>query len=175
MSQMMQARVDQEQHVTALETALGREGQHYEALLALATEQGRLMTGTDLEAVGTSASALADGLAVGDALRQERERLTARLTGTEGDQPVRLSVWLSSQPDTVRRRLEGPVVRVREVGQKLLRQNEKNRRLASFCLDLVEEEARILRRCFTENAAGCYDGSARTATDDHGCMLHKKA
>ena len=42
-------------------------------------------------------------------------------------------------------------------------------------LDLVEEEAKILRRCFTENAAGCYDGHAQTATDGHGCMLHKKA
>jgi len=175
MPQMKQAKVDMDQQVTALANALRREYLHYEQLVTMAAEQGRLMTGTDLEAVGNSASAMADGLAVGDSLRHVRENLALEIMALDPMQPTRLSLWLQAQPDVIRERLAGPLARVREAGQKLLVQNEKNRRLASFCLDLVEEEAKVLRRSLTEDPAGCYDRGANHATDGTGCMLHKKA
>jgi len=175
MPQMKQARVDLDQQVTALETALRRECLHYELLVEMATSQGQLMTGTDLEAVGNSASTLSDGLVTADLLRQERERLANEIMAADNGEGSRLSAWLTNQSADIQQRLGGPVARVREAGKKLLVQNEKNRRLANFCLDLVEEEAQVLRRCFTENQAGCYNRAANTATDDLGSMLHKKA
>jgi hypothetical protein len=50
-----------------------------------------------------------------------------------------------------------------------------NRRLANFCLDLVEEEAALLRRCLLEDPAGCYDRGAQPTTRTQGGVLQRQA
>ncbi|MEZ4388790.1 MAG: flagellar export chaperone FlgN [Candidatus Krumholzibacteriia bacterium] len=175
MPETRQAPIDTERQVMALEQALQDEGRRYERLYELALDQGRRMTGTDLDALAASAAALAEGLAEVEQVRARREQLAFGLMATTGERTLRLTAWLETQPAELRERLGHRVAAVRAAGQRLLRQNEKNRRLASFCLDLVEEEAQMLRRSVLHDPAGCYDRGAHPARDGGGHMLQKKA
>ncbi len=118
---------------------------------------------------------MAEGLAEVDTVRRQRETLASQLMATSGREAMRLSSWLEDQPTALRERLSARVAAVRLAGQRLLQQNEKNRRLASFCLDLVEEEAMVLRRSLLQDPAGCYDRGAQPAHEGSGRMLQKKA
>jgi len=162
--------------INALEAALAEEGQRYTALLDLASAQSRHMTGADLDAIAGNAAAMATGLAQADALRQRREQLARDLMTASGHEPTgRLSAWLEDQSPELRERLGRQVAAVRRAGELLLGQNEKNRRLASFCLDLVEEEAQVLRRALLHDSTGCYDRGAQPTHEGGGRMLQKKA
>jgi hypothetical protein len=175
MSETKQAPLDVSAQVTALRRMLVDEHALYEALLEQAREQGRLMTGHDLEAIERSAREMAQGLAEAAGIRQRREELTARLLRSTGHQDLRLSAWLTTQSDSVRVQLQDVIDRVRQAGARLMEVNEKNRRLASFCLDLVEEEAGVLRRSLLEDPAGRYDRGARPASADGGHMVRRQA
>ncbi|MBD3221719.1 hypothetical protein GF314_10795 [bacterium] len=175
MSETKQAPVDVSAQVSALRQVLAEEHARYEALLEQAREQGRLMTGHDLDAIERSAQAMAQGLAEAAGIRQRREELTAELMRSTGHRDLRLSAWLATQPDIVRTQLQDVIARVREAGARLMEVNEKNRRLASFCLDLVEEEAGVLRQSLLEDPAGRYDRGARPASADGGRMVQRQA
>jgi hypothetical protein len=58
---------------------------------------------------------------------------------------------------------------------RLARQNELNRHLAEFCLDLAREEARIFREVLTDDPAGCYGQDANARTGGTSCMVEKQA
>lgn len=175
MSTATRAALAQTDLINELEQALEAESRHYRGLVEIAEVQGRLMTGSDLEAIRNNAKQLADGLSVADQLRQKREGFAGRLMRKEHAGDQRLSTWITSQSPEIGAKLQGPVVRVREACGELMRINEKNRRLASFCLDLVEEEAGVLRRGLLEDPAGRYDRGAKPAQDGGGRMLTKKA
>lgn len=176
MSTMPRTNQDIAGRITALEAALAEEGQRYTALLELASAQIGHMTGADLDAIAGNAAAMATGLAQADGLRQRREQLASDLMEASGQpSPGRLSAWLEDQAPDVRARLGHQVAAVRRAGERLLRQNEKNRRLASFCLDLVEEEAQVLRRSLLHDSTGCYDRGAQPTHEGGGRMLQKKA
>ena len=64
---------------------------------------------------------------------------------------------------------------MRRAAGELARTNEMNRRLANFCLDLVEEEATLLRRCLLEDPAGRYDRGAQPTQNEQGGVLHRQA
>jgi hypothetical protein len=68
-----------------------------------------------------------------------------------------------------------PVQAVRRTAGELARTNEMNRRLANFCLDLVEEEAALLRRCLLADPAGCYDRGAQPTQNEQGGVLKRQA
>ena len=162
--------------VEALNDVLREEQQHYAKLLELARRQGHLMTTHDLEGLQDNARLLSDGLAAADAVRLRRERLVGKLMQCEeGPPPVSLSAWLQMQPIPLRQALAEPVQAVRRTAGELARANEMNRRLANFCLDLVEEEAALLRRCLLEDPAGCYDRGAQPACNTQGGVLKRQA
>ena len=69
----------------------------------------------------------------------------------------------------------GALGKVRHASAKLARQNELNRLLAEFCLDLVHEEAEIFKSAVLENPAGCYDGEARNKGRGPGGVIVKQA
>ena len=175
MGETGQRSIDVQAQVAELEQALGAERAEYERLLELAQRQTRLMTSGDTDAVAAGAAELASGLVAADGLRQQRERLAARLMAISGDGEQRLSSWLARQPEHLRGRLGAEVQQVREVGTRLLRANEKNRRLASFCLDLVEEEADVRRHALSEDPSGRYDRAAHPTTEGAGRMVQKQA
>lgn len=162
--------------VETLAGVLAREQEHYAALLDLARRQGQLMTGHDLEGLQTNARELSAGLAAVQSVRQQREQLARELMSASGAaEPHSLSAWLHEQPEPLRQILQEPVQAVRRTAGELARTNEMNRRLANFCLDLVEEEAALLRRCLLTDPAGCYDRGARPACNEQGGVLKRQA
>ncbi len=162
--------------VEALSTVLREEQQHYAQLLELARRQGQLMTSHDLEGLQDNARRMSDGLAAADAVRLRREHLASQLMSADDRQPAgSLSGWLQAQSPQLRQALSEPVQAVRRTAGDLARTNEMNRRLANFCLDLVEEEAALLRRCLLEDPAGCYDRGAQPACNAQGGVLKRQA
>jgi hypothetical protein len=162
--------------IGALTAALREERDHYRQLLELARDQGRMMTSHDLEGLEANATRLSEGLEAADAVRIRRERLASAVMAATGTAvPGSLSAWLDTQPDPIRRRLAEPVQAVRRAAGELARTNELNRRLANFCLDLVEEEATLLRRCLLEDPAGRYDRGAQPTQNEQGGVLHRQA
>jgi hypothetical protein len=160
----------------ALVGALADEQRRYADLLNLARQQGTLMTTHDLDGLDENSQRIGAGLAAAEEARIRRERLAAAVMAEAGvTGPETLSNWLTSQPRPIRDRLVGPVQAVRRAAGELARANEANRRLANFCLDLVEEEATLLRRCLLEDPAGRYDRGARPTTNGQGGVLRRQA
>jgi hypothetical protein len=159
-----------------LAAALSEEQDHYQLLLDLARQQGEMMTTHSVEELEANARRLTEGLAAADLVRIRRERLASSVMQASGAAiPGSLSSWLQTQPEAVREILGEPVQQVRRTAGELARANELNRRLANFCLDLVEEEAAVLRRCLLEDPAGCYDSGAQPATKGQGGVLQRQA
>lgn len=159
-----------------LAAVLQEEQGHYETLLDLARRQGVMMTGHDIEQLEENARRMTEGLAAADLVRIRRERLASQVMSADGAAvPGSLRTWLETQPAAVRAILDEPVQAVRRTAGELARTNEMNRRLANFCLDLVEEEAAVLRRCLLEDPAGRYDSGAQPARNDQGGVLHRQA
>ena len=155
---MAESRVPRPAVVDALSSVLNEERRHYERLLELARQQGAMMTSHDLDGLQANARAMSDGLAAAQSVRIRREQLAVDLMRQAGtEEPRSLGAWLQEQPADLRVALEDPVQAVRRTAGELARTNEMNRRLANFCLDLVEEEAALLRRCLLADPAGCYD------------------
>ena len=159
-----------------LSEVLQEERGHYEQLLELARFQGRQMTSHDLEGLEDSAQKIGDGLTAADEVRIRRERLASYVIQQSGAENASgLSGWLETQPPSVQQILAVPVQSVRRVAGELARTNEMNRRLANFCLDLVEEEAALLRRCLLEDPAGRYDSGAQPTQNEQGGVLSRQA
>lgn len=165
-----------DQTLEDLNEALQEEKRHYQALLELAHGQGVMMTSHDLEGLEENARRMSEGLSAADGVRIRRERLACDLMRRTGARvPGSLSAWLETQPAGVQDVLREPVQSVRRTAGELARTNEMNRRLANFCLDLVEEEAALLRRCLLEDPAGRYDCGAKPATGGQGGVLRRQA
>jgi hypothetical protein len=162
--------------VRELGAVLREEQGHYARLLDLAQRQGERLAGGDLEGLDACSQELATGLRDAGGVRQRREQLAAALIAASGHDPgTGLSTWLGGQPQPVQAELAGVVRQVRRTAGELARANEHNRRLASFCLDLVEEEASLLRRSLLEDPAGRYDRGARPRTNTQGGVLQRQA
>jgi len=161
--------------VRALRAVLEQEHDHYVRLLAVARRQGELLSGRDLDGLDSCSRELAAGLEEATAARLRREDLAQRVMDSSGPARHSLSLWLAGQPDPVQAELAGAVQDVRRAAGELERANEHNRRLASFCLDLVEEEAALLRRSLLEDPAGRYDSGARPTTNAQGSVLRRQA
>lgn len=162
--------------VSRLSMVLQEEQGHYMTLLDLAQTQGVLMTTHDFEGLDANALRITEELASADSVRIQREIMASEVLHSAGASvDESLSSWLESQSDEIRQHLDTPVRNVRRIAGELARANEMNRRLANFCLDLVEEEAAILRRCLLEDPAGCYDNGANPASNDHAGVITRKA
>ncbi len=165
-----------EQTLQDLHAVLQEENGQYEALLGLAQSQGVMMTSHDIEGLEENARQMSEGLSDADSVRIRRERLASDLMSLSGARtPGSLSAWLDTQPENIQGTLTGPLQSVRRTAGELARTNEMNRRLANFCLDLVEEEAALLRRCLLEDPAGRYDSGANPAKNGQGGVLHRQA
>ena len=162
--------------VQDLQQVLAEEQRHYAQLLELAHEQGQLMTSHDVDGLETNARRLSEGLSAADAVRIRRERLAEDLMLRAGARvPGSLSAWLADQDAALRTFLLEPVQAVRRTAGELARTNERNRRLANFFLDLVEEEAAVLRRCLLEDPAGRYDRGAQPTCNEQGGTIRRQA
>lgn len=159
-----------------LSELLAAEATCYADLLALARQQGQLMRAQNLVGLAENTQHWQQSLPLADGARIRRERLAAELMARGAAVPAAptLTDLLPALPERHREDLEPAVQRVRATVRALDRQNALNRRLAEFCLDLVEEEAAVFRRAVLTDPAGRYDGAARCTQAGPGGVLERQ-
>jgi hypothetical protein len=74
-----------------------------------------------------------------------------------------------------RQTLNKAVGRLIEAVGDLNRQNEMNRQLADFCLELTREEGAIFKRGVLEDPAGCYEEDAKKSHAPPGTVIIRRA
>jgi len=153
------------------------EGHHYRRLLRLAWRQNSYMQRQDVDRLEANAREWARYLPLANEARISRERFVGELAARNGltIPPGRVEDLLDHTDPTTTRTVAGALGKVRHAAARLARQNELNRLLAEFCLDLVHEEAEIFKSAVLENPAGCYDKGARNQGRGPGGVIVKQA
>lgn len=160
-----------------LSVTLEAEHREYRRLLRLAWRQNSYMRRQDVDRLEANARDWARCLPAADAARIARERMVDELARRAGIviPPGRVGDLLDyAAPEakaTVRRSLKG----LRHAAARLARQNELNRTLAEFCLDLSHEETEIFRRSVLDDPRGSYDEKAQASTRGPGGVVHRQA
>ena len=160
-----------------LASLLDAETAQYRRLLRLAWRQNSYMKRQDVHRLEANAAEWAHYLPEADRVRIARERLVAALGARAGVviPPGHVSDLLDYSDPATKKDVATALHRLRRTAGSLARQNELNRRLAEFCLDLAQEESAIFRRCVLEDPSGCYGGDAKTTGRGPGGVLVKQA
>jgi len=160
-----------------LTSLLEIEDKNYRRLLRLAWRQNSYMKRQDVDRLDANARDWAQHLPVADQSRIARERHVAQLALKAGINvpPGRVSDLLDYADPMTKREVGAVMHHLRQTAGKLARQNELNRNLAEFCLDLAQEESKIFKRCVLEDPAGCYGGDAKAASRGPSGFLVKQA
>ncbi|MFH1845497.1 MAG: flagellar export chaperone FlgN [bacterium] len=156
---------------------LQKEEHEYRRLLRLAWRQGAYLRRHDVERLEKNAGQWQKYLRQAQYARQQRERFTRQL-GQElglGERAAETQFLAEFADYTNRTSIERAVQSLVQIAGDLVRQNEMNRQLAKFCLDLAQEEMRIFKQCVLEDPAGCYEGDATKTSAPPGGVLVKKA
>ncbi|MBE0566604.1 MAG: flagellar export chaperone FlgN [Krumholzibacteria bacterium] len=160
----------------ALVALLAAEEEHYRRLLRLAWRQNSYMKRQDVDRLQANAADWSRHLPEADRARIARERCCADLQARAGvPAGARLEPLLDACGADERRRVVQALDRLRRTVGRLARQNELNRHLAAFCLDLAVEESRIFRDSVLDDPAGCYGRDARNTNLGAGGVLVKQA
>jgi hypothetical protein len=156
---------------------LDMEGTHYRRLLRLAWRQNSYMQRQDVDRLEANATEWSRYLPLANEARIARERCVGELASRNGLDipPSRVEDLLDYTDPETKRTVAGALGQVRRAAAKLARQNELNRLLAEFCLDLVHEEAEIFKSSVLENPAGCYDEDARNLGRGPGGVIVRQA
>ncbi len=160
-----------------LAALLDIEDSHYRRLLRLARRQNSYMKRQDVDRLEANSADWARHLPGADQARIVRERHVAELALETGVHvpPGHISDLLDYIEPPIRREVTAALDRLRRTAGRLARQNALNRNLAEFCLDLVQEESQIFKKCILENPAGCYGGDAQAKSRGPGGFLVKQA
>ena len=155
----------------------GDEERQYRRLLRLAWRQNRYLRRQDTARLAENTHQWQKYLPAADAARRRRERCVALVAENLGIFPALTSpLQLLDYADLqVKRQVRDSVQELLAVTTRLARQNELNRQLAAFCIELTQEEAEIFRRCVLDDPAGCYDDAARPTTNGPGGVLERQA
>jgi hypothetical protein len=153
------------------------EGNQYRRLLRLAWRQNSYMQRQDVDRLEANAREWARYLPEANEARLDRERFVGELAARNGLSipPGRVEDLLDYTDPVTKRTVAGAIGGVRQSAAKLARQNELNRLLAEFCLDLVHEEAEIFKSAVLQNPAGCYDGEACNKSRGPGGVILRQA
>ena len=160
-----------------LVSLLDVEDKHYRRLLRLAWRQNSYMKRQDVDRLDANAQDWARHLPAANESRIVRERLVAELAQQAGINvpPGRVSDLLDYTDPLTKKQAAVTMSRMRRTAAKLARQNELNRHLAEFCLDLADEESKIFKRCVLEDPAGCYGEDAKATSRGPSGFLVKQA
>lgn len=153
------------------------EEEHYRRLLRLAWRQNFYMKRQDVHRLEANARDWARHLPAANLAKAARERFLVEMAGRTASGGGRglVGAFLGCASTETRDRLQNGLTGLRRTVGKLARQNELNRTLSEFCLDLVREETEIFKRCVLENPAGCYGENARNADRGPGGVLVRTA
>jgi hypothetical protein len=157
-----------------LRDTLAAEVSQYHGLIKLSHRQNRFMRHQDLsELVALNEQwerqrPVADGFR---SRRQEAQEVAARELDLPADAPLSSIVGLGGQ-------WAGELNSLSKSHRKALtvlkRQNSLNSRLAHFCLDLIADEAKVLRSGMNSTAGGTYDDHGALSRG-HGSVVVRKA
>lgn len=156
---------------------LESESRQYRRLLRLAWRQNSYMKRQDVDRLDFNAREWARYLPQADEARITRERYLQEMAGRMGvdARDARVDRLAQGAGSDTRLRLRRAVNDLRAVSVRLARQNELNRQLAEFCLDLAREEAEIFKSAVLSDPSGCYGQNAMAATRGPGGVLVKQA
>lgn len=160
-----------------LASLLEIETRQYRRLLRLAWRQNSYMKRQDVDRLDSNAREWAKYLPLADEARIARERFIQELAQEKGmdSAPVKMDSLLSGTCSTTQLEVKEAVNDLRAVSVRLERQNELNRQLAEFCLDLAKEEAEIFRSTVLSDPSGCYGNNAQSASRGPGGVLVRQA
>lgn len=158
-----------------LASLLEVEDRHYRRLLRLAWRQNSYMKRQDVHRLEANARDWARHLPAAGEARGARESYVRRLLDEVGGSGRRVRDLLGHLPADARARVGAALAALDRTASRLARQNELNRHLAEFCLDLAREEARIYRDVLLEDPAGRYDARAQAQRRDSGGVLERQA
>ncbi len=160
-----------------LASLLEVESRQYRRLLRLAWRQNSYMKRQDVDRLDSNAREWAKYLPLADEARIARERFIQELAQEKGmaSPPVKMDALLSGTCSTTQFEVREAVNDLRAVSVRLERQNELNRQLAEFCLDLAKEEAEIFRSTVLSDPSGCYGNNAQSASRGPGGVLVRQA
>jgi hypothetical protein len=169
------ARIDEDCRL--LISLLEVETLNYKRLLRLSWRQNSYMKRQDVDRLDANAREWAHWLPVANESRLAREKFVHRVASDQG-----LSIPPNSVNDLLVHSAEDTKTQAMEIlndlkatAVRLARQNELNRDLASFCLDLAQEEAEIFKNCVLKDPSGCYSGKAQTTNRGPGGVLVRQA
>ncbi len=160
-----------------LGSILDKESHQYRRLLRLAWRQNSYMQRQDVDRLEANAREWARYLPLANEARISRERYVGELAKRMdlSIPPHGVEDLLDYTEPETKRTVASALGGVRRTAAKLARQNELNRLLAEFCLDLVHEEAEIFKDAVLDNPAGCYDGDAQNTRSGPGGVLVRQA
>jgi hypothetical protein len=156
---------------------LDQESIHYRRLLRLAWRQNSYMQRQDVDRLDANAREWALYLPQANEARIARERYLEGLASQSGLDipPARVEDLLDYTAPETKQKVTRALSQVRHTSARLARQNELNRLLAEFCLDLVHEEAEIFKSSVLNDPSGCYDGEAHNRGRGPGGVIVKQA
>lgn len=160
-----------------LASLLEVEAKQYRRLLRLAWRQNSYMKRQDVDRLDFNATEWSRYLPLADEARIARERFVQELAhqrGLDGASGTLEKLMAGTCPKTQQEVLIS-TNDLRAVSVRLARQNELNRQLAEFCLDLAKEEAEIFKSSVLSDPTGCYGQNAQNSTRGPGGVLVKQA
>ncbi|MFT5234403.1 MAG: hypothetical protein ACI9UK_001564 [Candidatus Krumholzibacteriia bacterium] len=160
-----------------LNALIDTEESHYRRLLRLAWRQNSYMKRQDVDRLDANASEWSRHLPAADRSRIARERLISQMATNAGVQlpPAQVNDLLDHALPVTKTRIEASLAQLKLTVAHLARQNELNRNLAEFCLDLAHEESKIFKDGVLKDPSGCYGDDAKTADRGPGGFLVKQA
>lgn len=160
-----------------LASLLEIETRQYRRLLRLAWRQNSYMKRQDVDRLDFNAREWGKYLPMADEARIARERFIQELAHQQNMSvpPVRMEELLGGTCTLTKSEVKDAINDLRAVSVRLERQNELNRQLAEFCLDLAREEAEIFRSTVLTDPAGCYGNNAQSSSRGPGGVLVRQA
>ena len=160
-----------------LASLLEIEDRNYRRLLRLAWRQNSYMRRQDVDRLETNAQDWSIYLPRANEARIARERFVSQLGESVGRPipPNKMIDLLDFAETETRGRVITAIKALQRTTIRLARQNELNRNLAEYCLDLAAEESRIFQRCVIEDPSGTYDGGAKANGRGPGGVLQRQA
>ncbi|MBU8870704.1 MAG: flagellar protein FlgN [Gemmatimonadales bacterium] len=160
-----------------LASLLEIEDRNYRRLLRLAWRQNSYMRRQNVDRLETNAQEWSVYLPRANEARIARERFVGEMGDSIGRPipPNKMTDILHFTDADTRRKVFSAIKILQDTTMRLARQNDLNRNLAEYCLDLAGEESKMFQRCLTEDPDGCYDGDAKPNGRGPGGVLHRQA
>jgi len=163
--------------VQALCNLLEREELEYRRLLRLAWRQNGYLRRQDVQRLESNAEQWQKFLPLADAARIKREEFISEIALKLGIHDERLApqFLLNFADNNQRQALNAAVGQLVHTASDLNKQNELNRQLADFCLELAREEGEIFKNGVLEDPTSCYADDAQKSTAPPGKVITRQA